>query len=148
MLVILLMRQRCLLANKSHFDARYCSFGTFISVDSATSVNGLLHGVVSKNTKNNGNVCLHIQIFYSLRYSFANKIKMLGLPLDHATNCDYGIDVLSLQHFFASIDQFKTSPKLPRDNVLRRKLRFQKSLMRPIKQTFSYNFIPFCHNNS
>src|SRR5690606_31404272 len=74
------------LSQISHFYSDNSDFCTFVSVFSTTSVDGLLYCIIGKNTENHRNVVFYVELFDSMRYTVANKVKTFGFSLNNSSD--------------------------------------------------------------
>src|SRR5690606_39578330 len=106
------------------------------------TVYGLLHGVIGKNTENDGCFVQYVQIFYALCNSLTNKIEMFGLAL---YNTSYGYNGIYhlLLHFFAAVNQFEATWHVPPHNIIGVGSIFKQCIVSPLEQGFCNSIIPF-----
>jgi hypothetical protein len=114
----LLMCQRSLLTNKSHFNTAIAAL--FLYYHESHHFDRLIVALYYLYNKITG---ISVWTFKSFIpwVTPSNKIKMFGF-LNHTTYSYYSIYVLSLQHFFASINKFETSRNIPTNNMFSRNL--------------------------
>src|SRR5690606_27128954 len=108
------------------------------------AVNGLLHVLICKYTKDNRNVMIYIKILDTLGYPLAHKIKVFCLSFYHTAYGDYCIKhIITFLHFLTAINQFKTSWNIPPYNILIDHPIFFKRLKGTLKKTLGNIFVPF-----
>ncbi len=104
-------------AQIGHLDRRNRRFGTFVAVDAAAAIDGLLLVVVGQKTEDDRNVGLHIEVFDALGHAFADEFEMHRLAFDHAADRNHHVDILGLDHFLGAVDELKAARNVPADDV-------------------------------
>lgn len=100
-----------------HFDGGYRSLVAFIAVYATSSVDGLLHGIVRQQTKDEGNLLGQVELRDALGNSRTDVFKMRRIPTYDTTQNDDSIHIVPICNDSGTKDKLKTAWNPLYDNV-------------------------------